>query len=141
MREFSIGEVARATGLRASALRFYEKSGLLPAPPRRSKQRRYDETVFARIQIIRLALQAGFTIGETRMFLSGFSRETPPARRWRVLAARKLDEVNALMERAQQMKLLLETSFDCSCPSLDECERVIRANTGRKARTPRGACR
>lgn len=127
MREYSIGEVARETGLATSALRFYEKEGLLPAPPRKSKQRRYGETVFGRIYVIKAALDAGFTIGETRLFLSGFARETPPAARWRALAARKLEEVNALMERAQRMKALLETSFHCGCLRLEDCERFIVA--------------
>jgi MerR family redox-sensitive transcriptional activator SoxR len=127
MREYSIGEVVRETGLAASALRFYEKEGLLPAPPRKSKQRRYDETVFGRIYVIKAALDAGFTIGETRLFLSGFSRETPPAARWHALASRKLDEVNSLMARAQCMKALLETSFHCGCARLEDCERLIRA--------------
>jgi MerR family redox-sensitive transcriptional activator SoxR len=137
LRELSIGEVARETGLRASALRFYEKSGILPAPPRRSKQRRYDEAVLGRIYIIKLALEAGFTIAETRMFLSGFSKETPPAKRWRALAERKLDEVNALMERAQKMKLLLETSFHCGCPRLEDCERLLQAAKSRQQRMSR----
>src|SRR5437868_355144 len=102
MKELSIGEVAREAGLSASALRYYERAGLLPAPPRRSRQRRYTEAVFGRISLIRLALEAGFTIGETRLFLSGFSEQTPPAARWRALAARKLEEVNALMDRARR---------------------------------------
>jgi len=126
MRELSIGQVARRSGLPASTLRFYEKAGLLPAPPRKSKQRRYSESVFGRIRIIKLALEAGFTIGETRVFLSGFSKETPPAARWRALAARKLEEVNALMERTRQMKSLLETSFHCGCPRIEDCERLIQ---------------
>ena len=93
MRELSIGKVAQAAGMSASALRYYEKAGLLPAPPRRSRQRRYDESVFGRIELIRVALDAGFTIRETRTFLSGFPADTPPAARWRALAARKLPEL------------------------------------------------
>ena len=136
MREYSIGEVAREAGLAASALRYYEKAGLLPAPPRRSRQRRYTEAVFGRIYLIRLALDAGFTIGETRMFLAGFSAQTPPAARWRALAARKLQEVDALMDRAQRMKLLLETSFQCRCPRLEDCEKFLRA----AKRKPTSSC-
>ena len=127
MRELSIGEVAREAGLSASALRYYERAGLLPAPPRRSRQRRYTEAVFGRISLIRLALEAGFTIGETRLFLTGFSEQTPPAARWRALAARKLEEVDALMDRARRMKSLLETSFQCRCPRLEDCEKFLRA--------------
>lgn len=127
MRELSIGEVARASGVTASALRYYEKAGLLPAPPRRSGQRRYDERVFGRIALIRLALEAGFTVSEARLFVSGFSADTPPAARWRLLAARKLEELNAQVERARRMKSLLETSFRCRCPRLEDCERYLGA--------------
>ena len=136
MKELSIGEVARQAGLSASALRYYERAGLLPAPPRRSRQRRYTEAVFGRISLIRLALEAGFTIGETRLFLSGFSEQTPPAARWRTLAARKLQEVDALMDRARRMKLLLETSFQCHCPRLEDCEKFLRAAKRKQA----GSC-
>jgi MerR family transcriptional regulator, redox-sensitive transcriptional activator SoxR len=132
MRELSIGQVARETGLSASALRFYEKERLLPAPPRKSRQRRYSEDIFGRIQVIKLALEAGFTIGETRLFLSGFSKDMPPAARWRALAERKLEEVNALMERARQMKSLLETSFHCGCPRIEDCEEYINAARRRR---------
>jgi MerR family transcriptional regulator, redox-sensitive transcriptional activator SoxR len=128
MRELSIGQVARETGMAASALRYYEKAGLLPAPPRRSRQRRYDENVVGRIELIRIARAAGFTIRETRLLLSGFSANVPPAERWRVLAARKLVEVNALIAQAQRMKSLLENSFHCRCPSLSDCERFLRDN-------------
>jgi MerR family redox-sensitive transcriptional activator SoxR len=135
MRDLAIGDVARETGLTPSAIRFYEKAGLLPAPPRRSKQRRYDRAVFGRIRIIKLALEAGFTIAETRVFLSGFSPGTTPAARWRTLAARKLEEVNALMLRAQQMRSLLETSFNCRCPRLEDCEERMASPDCKKART------
>ena len=132
MRELSIGEVARKAGVPASTLRYYEKAGLLPAPPRRSGQRRYTEAVLGRIRLVRLALEAGFTISETRVFLTGFSEQTPPAARWRMLAARKLEEVNALMDRAQRMKLLLETGFRCRCLRLEDCEKFLRSDRGRR---------
>jgi MerR family redox-sensitive transcriptional activator SoxR len=127
MRELSIGKVAQAAGMSASALRYYEKAGLLPPPPRRSRQRRYDESVFGRLELIRLALDAGFTIRETRTLLSGFAADTPPAARWRALAARKLPELEQAIERAQRMKLLLESGFRCRCPQLADCERYLSA--------------
>jgi MerR family redox-sensitive transcriptional activator SoxR len=125
MRELSIGDVARRTGVSASALRFYERSGLLSAPPRKSRQRRYGEAVLGRIYLIKLAQEAGFTLAETRMFLSGFPRETPPAQRWRTLAERKLREVAALEERVRKMRRLLESSFHCSCPRVEDCESLL----------------
>ena len=135
MREYSIGQVARESGLSASALRYYERSGLLPAPPRHSRQRRYDESIFGRIELIRLARDAGFTISETRTFVSGFAAETPPAARWRVLAASKLAEIERLMERARRMKALLEASFKCRCLRLADCERYL-SERRRRGRTP-----
>jgi MerR family redox-sensitive transcriptional activator SoxR len=126
MRELSIGDVARRAGLRASAVRFYEKSGLLPAPPRKSRQRRYSEAVLGRLHLIKLAQEAGFTLAETRTFLSGFPGETPPAKRWRTLAERKLKELDALETRIRQMRLLLETGFHCSCPRVEDCEKYLQ---------------
>ena len=131
MGELSIGQVARESGLSASALRYYERVGLLPAPPRRSRQRRYGPEVFGRLELIGLALAAGFTVRETRTFLSGFAADTPPAARWRALAARKLKEIEALVERAQRMKALLETSFRCRCASLADCERYLARHAAR----------
>jgi MerR family redox-sensitive transcriptional activator SoxR len=136
MRELSIGDVAQATGLSASALRYYEKVGLLPAPPRRSRRRSYDERVFGRIELIRVARDAGFTIRETRTFLSGFAADTPPAERWRALAERKLPEVERAIERTQRMKWLLESSFRCRCLQLADCERYLSAARRRRLRKP-----
>ena len=127
MRELSIGEVAREAGVAPSTLRYYEKAGLLPAPPRKARQRRYSKAALGRIYLVRLALDAGFTIRETRTFLSGFSAQTPPAARWRALASRKLQEVEALMERAQRMKALLESSFKCRCSSVQDCEKFLES--------------
>src|SRR2546430_10683443 len=107
MKELSIGEVARQAGLAASALRYYERAGLLPAPPRRSRQRRYTEAVFGRISLIRLALEAGFTIGETRPFLSGFSQQTPPAARWPAPPPGHLQSGNAPLDRGRPAKRAL----------------------------------
>jgi MerR family redox-sensitive transcriptional activator SoxR len=134
--ELLIGEVARRTGLSTSALRYYEKAGLLPAPARSSKQRRYDPDVIGRVRIILLARDAGFTIRQTRTFLSGFPIGTTPAARWRTLAEHKLEELNALTDRIAQMKAILEASFHCECRRLEDCERIVTANTS-KGSVPR----
>lgn len=129
MRGMAVGEVARKAGLAASAIRYYEKSGLLPKPPRVSGQRRYDPAILGRLAVIRVALDAGFTIAEARAFLTGFDTGTKPSARWRILAARKLVEVEAQMERAKRMKTLLESSFRCGCPRIEDCERAIASRS------------
>jgi MerR family redox-sensitive transcriptional activator SoxR len=123
----AIGELARAAGLTASAIRYYEQAGLLPRPARQSGQRRYGPEAAARLRIIQLAREAGFTIAETRTFLSGFSQATTPAARWRALAERKLAELEAQSRRIAGMKALLESSFHCGCLRIEDCERAIAA--------------
>jgi len=128
-----IGEVARAAGLAPSAIRYYERAGLLPKPGRQSGQRRYGAETAARLRIIQLARDAGFTIAETRTFLSGFSPATTPAARWRALAERKLAALEAQSRRIVRMKALLESSFHCGCLRIEDCERAIAAcDTPRK---------
>jgi MerR family redox-sensitive transcriptional activator SoxR len=128
-----IGEVSRRTGLSTSALRYYEKAGLLPPQARLSKRRRYDQHILGRIRIILLARDAGFTVEETRTFLGGYPLGATPAARWRAMAEQKLVELDALMARIVQMKAILEASFRCECKQLDDCERLMAAKTSRCA--------
>jgi len=134
VESLSIGEVARSTGLRPSALRFYEGVGLLPQPERTSGRRRYGgkvlREVLSRLAFVRVAQQAGFTISEIATLLDGFSDDTPPSDRWRVLAQEKLPEVEALVERALGMKDLLERGLRCECVSMDDCTLVDKGAPG-----------
>ena len=125
MSNLPIGEVARRAGLAPSAIRYYEKAGLLPKPGRQAGQRRYGAETAARLKIIQLAREAGFTIAETRTFLSGFSQATTPAARWRALAERKLAELDLQAQRLARMRELLESSFHCGCLRIEDCERAI----------------
>ena len=118
-----IGEVARRSGLSTSALRYYERAGLLPPPMRVSKRRVYEQKVLGRIRIILLARHAGFTVKETKTFLSGYPVSTTPAERWRALAGRKLLELDAQMTRLSEMKSILNDSFQCRCARLEDCEK------------------
>ena len=125
----TIGELARRTGVATSALRYYEKAGLLPAPPRASTRRQYDAGAIGRIRIILLARDAGFSVSETRTFLNGFPVGTKPALRWRTMAKRKIAELDELTTRLSQMRSILNASFNCECQRLEDCERLIAAKT------------
>jgi MerR family redox-sensitive transcriptional activator SoxR len=120
-----IGEVARRAGVSTSALRYYERVGLVPPPARISKRRIYDAKVLGRIRVILLALDAGFTVKETRTFLSGYPVTTTPAERWRTLATKKLAELEAQMARLAQMKSILNDSFHCRCVRIEDCEKYM----------------
>ncbi len=122
----TIGEVAQRAGMRPSALRYYERVGLLPQPGRENGRRRYDSEVLRevldRLAVVGVAQQAGFTIAEIRTLLDGFSEDTPPSERWRVLAREKLPEVEALIGRARGMKSLLERGLECECLRIEDCD-------------------
>ena len=67
----SIGDLARETGTKVPTIRYYEKIGLLPAPPRsRGNQRRYDPAALERLRFIRHARAFGFSIDDIAELLS-----------------------------------------------------------------------
>ena len=122
----TIGEVAERTGLAASALRYYEREGLIPRASRRGGKRVWGEHVLDRLALIGVAKGAGFTVAEIQTLLSGFGRRTPPGKRWRKLALGKLDELEARMAEVERMKRVLQAVTRCECPTLDDCSRAIR---------------
>ena len=122
--QMSIGEVARRAGLQPSAIRYYERVGLLPPPARRSGRRRYEPGVLDRLALIHLAQDAGLTLAEIRELISGFPVDAPPGERWRTLASRKLREIDESIARAERMRKVLLGTLDCECATLDACPHV-----------------
>jgi MerR family redox-sensitive transcriptional activator SoxR len=123
----SIGAIAREAGLQPSAIRYYERVGLLMPPSRVHGRRRYDRRVLQRLAVIGIAQQAGFTIAEIKTLLHGFEAGTPAAARWRSLAERKLPEIDALIARAHEMRRIIEASLQCGSLSLEDCAVRTRA--------------
>jgi MerR family transcriptional regulator, redox-sensitive transcriptional activator SoxR len=126
MSRLTISEVAHQMRLRPSAIRYYEKLGLLPAPARVSGQRRYDKSVLYRLAVIQQARQAGFRLHEIRMLFFGFQGRTRAEARWRKLADRKLAELAKLAAEIQSMRLLLKRlKTNCHCNTLETCGKAI----------------
>ena len=126
MANLSIGEVARRAGLQASAIRYYEKIGLLPKALRIGGRRRYETGVFNYLEVVNVAKQAGFRIDEIKLLFHGFGKGTPAFRRWQLLARRKITEMDALIARAKKMKRLLENADRCKCLDLEDCGKAFR---------------
>src|SRR5246500_2215907 len=95
----TISEVARQIRLRPSAIRYYERIGLLPHAERLSGQRRYDASVLYRLAIIQRARQLGFSLSEIRQLFFGFRDVTRPPVRWRKLSQRKLVELSGFRRK------------------------------------------
>lgn len=116
-----IGELAGRSGLNASAIRYYERRGLLLAPHRAGGQRRYPADALDRVLLIRFASEMGFTLSEIKVFLNGLRDDAPVGPRWKKLAHRKIQEVEGSIQRAGRLKSLLEHLLHCRCASLQVC--------------------
>jgi MerR family redox-sensitive transcriptional activator SoxR len=119
--EYRIGDVANRTGTAASAIRYYEKEGLILKADRRGNARVYGEDIFDRLALIDLAKSAGFTVAETRDLVRGISKRTAPGPRLRAMAQKKLGEVEARITEAERMRIILQRMMGCECPTFKEC--------------------
>jgi MerR family redox-sensitive transcriptional activator SoxR len=119
--ELSIGEVAESAGVSISAIRYYERSGLLPKAERVGGQRRFAADTVRRLEVIGVAKRAGFSLAEIRALLTSVDEGAPVRGQLRALAARRLPEVDAEIERAQQRREWLAVAGACACQSLDDC--------------------
>jgi MerR family redox-sensitive transcriptional activator SoxR len=121
MKPLSIGEVAKRTGIRTSALRYYEEAGILPAPARVSGRRRYDADTIRRIDVLRFAQHAGFMLEEIKTLFHGFGAETPLSARWQSLAGEKMRELDLHAKRIRRMRRALELGLKCGCVRVEDC--------------------
>ena len=114
----TIGEVARRAGVAATTLRYYEQIGLVPAPARLGGQRRYDDSVLARLEVIGLCKSAGIALDEIHLL---FADDAPGRPASRALAEAKLAEIDAQMESLARARAVIEWGMRCTCPSIDAC--------------------
>ncbi|WP_166904617.1 MerR family transcriptional regulator [Mycobacterium sp. DL440] len=114
----TIGDVTQRSGVAQTALRYYEQVGLLPPPQRLGGQRRYQESVLMRLEVIRLCKAAGFSLAEIGLLLKDDTPGRPVARE---LGQTKLAEIDAQMEALTQARAIIEWGMRCKCPSIELC--------------------
>jgi MerR family redox-sensitive transcriptional activator SoxR len=132
MGQLTISQVARQIRLRPSAIRYYERIGLLPHAQRVNGQRRYDSTVLYRLAIIRCARELGFTLSEIRHMFFGFRDVIRASERWRTLSQRKLAELDRLMDGIKAVRgLLKKLMTKCRCDTLDQCGKAMLQSMNR----------
>jgi MerR family transcriptional regulator, redox-sensitive transcriptional activator SoxR len=135
----TIGEVARRSGVAASALRFYEQRGLVASERAGSGHRRYPRPVLRRIAFIVFAQRIGLTLDEIGTELARLPADRAPTRRdWSRLArgwAGRIDQRIAELERLRQG---LAECIGCGCLSLDRCRLANPGDrVGRRGPGPR----
>jgi DNA-binding transcriptional MerR regulator len=128
----TIGELARRAGVTASALRYYEELGLLPAPARISGQRRYPESAVRLVAAILLYSDAGFTLAEQKALMA--SRAGAPG--WRQLGQRKLAELDEQIARAQAAREAIRHGLRCPHEDITHCPNFNAGITARLVGQP-----
>jgi DNA-binding transcriptional MerR regulator len=129
----TIGELAARAGVTASALRYYEELGLLPAPARISGQRRYPASTARLVAAILLYSDAGFTLAEQKAMMA--SRTSAPGE-WSRLARRKLAELDEQIARAQAARDAISHGLRCPHRDITQCPNFNAGLTARLAGQP-----
>jgi MerR family redox-sensitive transcriptional activator SoxR len=122
----TIGDAARQAGLEASAIRYYERIGILPAPARQGGRRQYDAGILDLLALVRFAREVGFSVREVKAL---FGRQVDGERisqRWRSLAQNKIAEFEEQIVHLQTGQELLRRVMACRCVEPAECGRQLR---------------
>lgn len=120
MNNLQIGEVARRTGMSIDAIRFYEKSGLLPHPARsKSGYRLYQESTLEDLAFIQKAQALGFSLDEIRRLVAIQRRPNEACSHVRDLIFQKLTIVRKKMEELHSLEAGL-------ADALRRCHRTVR---------------
>ena len=121
--ELSIGDVSERSGVAPSALRFYERQGLIESARTDGNQRRYDRAVLRRIAFIQAGRAAGVTLAEIHVSLAGLPTSRTPSRKdWERLSNKWRDDLDARIAVLQALRDRLTTCIGCGCLSIDKCD-------------------
>ncbi|MFB4314316.1 MerR family transcriptional regulator [Actinomadura sp. 21ATH] len=130
-----IAEVAGRTGLAPSALRYYEREGLIEPAGRNGLRRAYDPETLERLGLITCARSAGFGIAEIRRLLESGPEDGPRLRERMARKARELDET---IDRLARMRQSMLHAVTCTHEPLVDCPEFRRAVRGVHAPEPAG---
>ncbi|MGH2952770.1 MAG: redox-sensitive transcriptional activator SoxR [Solirubrobacterales bacterium] len=127
----TIGEVARRSGVAASALRFYEQRDLISSERAGSGHRRYPRAVLRRIAFIVFAQRIGLSLDEIHTELAKLPPNRAPTRRdWSRLSSGWTSRIDERIAELERLKHGLTECIGCGCLSLDRCQL---ANPGDRA--------
>jgi DNA-binding transcriptional MerR regulator len=128
MTDFSIGELARRTGVKVPTIRYYEQAGLLPLPARTDgQQRRYGQAAIGRLNFIRHARELGFEVAAVRELLALGEQPDRPCVEVDIIARRHVEDIDRRIAQLVALRRELQRSLDaCGHGRVGEC-RVIHA--------------
>lgn len=116
-----VSQVANQAEVSPDAVRFYEKEGLLPHPPRSpSGYREYDETIPQRIRFIKAAQEMGLRLAEIGELLEIQDRGACPCGHTKTIIERRTAEIDAEMKRLGALRSSLAAMAEVECPATAE---------------------
>jgi MerR family redox-sensitive transcriptional activator SoxR len=119
----TIGEVAKRSGVAASALRFYEERGLIASERAGSGHRRFARPVLRRIAFIVFAQRVGLSLDEIGTELARLPPDRAPTRGdWARLSSKWTARIDERIAELQRLKAGLTECIGCGCLSLDRCK-------------------
>lgn len=126
-----IGELSRQTDCRVETIRYYERQGLMPPPPRTDGGHRlYSEAMVGRLRFIRRSRELGFPMDRVRALLSLVDREQVSCEAVKTLAEEQLRDIDTRIRDLRKMqRTLTELAGQCSgddvpeCPMIDDLQR------------------
>ena len=133
----TIADVARRSGVAASALRFYEQRGLIASERTGTGHRRFPRAALRRIAFIVFAQKVGLSLDEIATELERLpSNRVPERADWAKLSGRWTHRIDERIAELERLKAGLTQCIGCGCLSLQHCrlanpgDRVARAGPG-----------
>lgn len=124
MFEIDISELSRRSGVKASALRFYEEKGLIASTGRRGLKRMFASDTAERLALIALGRASGFSLDEIAGMLDGPNKKSPDIDRARLRA--KAADLDRRIDQLTRMRDGLRHAADCKVPVLTDCPHFLR---------------
>jgi MerR family transcriptional regulator, redox-sensitive transcriptional activator SoxR len=121
-KELTVGELSERAGVPSSALRFYEREGLLHSTRTAGNQRRYSRDALRRVSFIRVAQRIGIPLAAIREALDLLPEgRTPDRADWARLSEHWRDDLNRRIDQLVQLRDNLTDCIGCGCLTLDRC--------------------
>ncbi|GAB1818937.1 redox-sensitive transcriptional activator SoxR [Herbidospora sp. RD11066] len=123
--EITIGDLAERSGVPASALRFYERQGLIHSRRTTGNQRRYARETLRRVAFIRASQALGIPLSVVGQTLAMLPNDQAPTREFWLRASECWStELNRRIERLEQMRDRFTRCIGCGCLSFKECALI-----------------
>jgi MerR family transcriptional regulator, redox-sensitive transcriptional activator SoxR len=121
-RELTIGELSARSGVSPSALRFYERKGLIAAERSHGNQRRYPRVTLRRVALVQAGKAAGIPLERIRAALETLPADRPPTKRdWERLSRSWRKELDERIATLEAIRGRLTSCIGCGCLSLKRC--------------------